>query len=222
MIRLFTLLALVFVSGHSYALREIKPLEETLPEEVEGDTSPNGYNIKQTGNNLELVTPYGRRRIFGDQGFDRAKEYRLEIPLDELRPPKPKVAEPVKPEPVKAEAEEARKPASEKNTEDEPEDTEETGEVKETVPPRVVVEYDYTDRLVLEANRLYNRRQFYEASLTVEEILTRRPDFARGWVMKGSLMYVQGQKDLAKTAWQKALELDPNNMEVKQYLGRLK
>ena len=33
-------------------------------------------------------------------------------------------------------------------------------------------------------------------------------------------MYVLGHKDLAKQAWEQAQTLDPENSEVKYYLGR--
>jgi tetratricopeptide (TPR) repeat protein len=181
-------------------------------------TKKSDYQIIPNGNNLELVTPYGRRILFGDAALKRARDYRFEIPLSELRPPAPpeatKPAPPVPPTVIIAPAD--RSPAATKKPEEEFE------KAKPTVPPRVIVEYDYSDRLILEANRLYNRRKFYEASLTVEELLSKHPDLPRAWVMKGSLMYVQGQRDLAKTAWQKALELDPENREVQNFLGRLK
>jgi hypothetical protein len=175
------------------------------------------YEVRQQGNNLELITPYGRKLIFGDYGFQNQHDYKFSIPLDQLRPPGEK------PIPLKAfEKTDERQIASVPPNETKPTAPIASGTPGEMVPPRVIVEYDYSDRLILEANRLYNRRKFYEASITIEELLTKRPDYPRGWVMKGSLMYVQGQRDLAKEAWKKALELDPNNLQVKQYLGRLK
>ncbi len=172
------------------------------------------YQIIPNGNNLELVTPYGRRILFGDINLKKARDYRFEIPLSEIRPPEVKPPPPPAPPPgpTVVVAPISRETASEKPPEP----------PEPKVPPKVVVEYDNTDRLILEANRQYNRGQFYEASLTVEEILLNHPDLARAWVMKGSLMYVQGQKDLAKNAWQKALEIDPKNNEVRSFMGRIK
>lgn len=77
-----------------------------------------------------------------------------------------------------------------------------------------------TDQLVLKANELYNRGKFKEALAYVEELLMRDPKHVRGWIMKGSLMHVQGQNDLAKEAWQHALDLDPNNSQIKAILGK--
>jgi len=199
----------------------INPDPLRIPIPTERMASPAGYQATQTGNNIELVTPYGRRLLFGDFGFNSAREYRLEIPLDQLRPPEVKrenaEIERLRKEQERLEAEaKAAKAALDAAKGEKPAER-----AVAQIPPRVVLEYDNTDRLVLEANRLYNRGKYYQASLTVEEILAKRPEYARGWVMKGSLLFVQGHNDLAKTAWEKALELDPSNAEVKSFLGRL-
>jgi tetratricopeptide (TPR) repeat protein len=76
-----------------------------------------------------------------------------------------------------------------------------------------------TDQLVLKANELYNRGKFKEAADYVEELLRRDPKHVRGWIMKGSLMHALGQKDLARKSWQQALELEPNNPQIKNILG---
>jgi hypothetical protein len=178
------------------------------------------YQVIPNGNNLELVTPYGRRILFGDRGLKDARGYRIEIPLSELRPP-----EKAKPDSDLSE-EKLRELLKEKDRREQEEkdraEKESAARKRDLASQRMIVEYDDTDRLILEANRLYNRGKYYEASLTVEEILSKKPELPRAWVMKGSLMFVQGQKDLAKNAWQKALELDPANSQVKAYLGRLK
>lgn len=191
-----------------------------LPVDVPTLSSPQqqAYQVVPNGNNLELITPYGRRILFGDQALKKAGNYRFEIPLSELRPPAVEAEKPAAPpSPTVIYAPMGREPASEKNETPNP-----NPPAAPVTPPRVVVEYDNSDRLILEANRLYNRGKYYEAALTVEELLVKRPELPRAWVMKGSLMYVQGQRDLAKNAWQKALELDPENKEVQNFLGRLK
>jgi cytochrome c-type biogenesis protein CcmH/NrfG len=76
--------------------------------------------------------------------------------------------------------------------------------------------------MVLEANWLYNHRRYFEASTLVKRILTKQPNLVRGWVMKGSLLYVQGEKSLARKAWEHAQTLDPENVEVKQLLEKYK
>ncbi len=199
-----------------------EPLPMDKPLTPEPAPIAKDYEVRQNGNNLELITPYGRKLIFGDYGFKNQHDYKFSIPLDALRPAPLKAEEKSNDRQV-ASAMPTPGPLlpGTSPTKDDDKTKDKTGLV-DPLPPRVIVEYDYSDRLILEANRLYNRRKFYEASITIEELLTKRPDYPRGWVMKGSLMYVQGYRDLAKQAWEKALELDPKNLQVKQYLGRLK
>jgi tetratricopeptide (TPR) repeat protein len=82
--------------------------------------------------------------------------------------------------------------------------------------------YDYGDRMVVEVNHLYNLGKYYEASVWVEELIRKRPKYTRAYIMKGSLMWVQGHKDIAKKTWEEALNLEPNNDEVKTLLERFK
>ena len=56
----------------------------------------------------------------------------------------------------------------------------------------------------------------------METILKKNPKYVRGWLMKGSLMYVQGQKDLAKKAWDEAVTISPDDTEVRTALERYK
>lgn len=76
-----------------------------------------------------------------------------------------------------------------------------------------------TSTLISEANRLYNKGDFTKSLRYVDEVVRRDPKSVRAWVMKGSLMHVMGHKDLARQAWQKALELDPKNSQVQSILG---
>lgn len=174
-----------------------------------------GWKVRETPTGTELVTPYGIKEIVGDMGANGNMNYRIEFPLEDLKPP--------------TQPEMSRSPSSPENEEwEEWTDEEETAsggsenschkENREmsSLPPKVVVEYDDADRYVVEANRLYNRGKFYDATAVVEELLRKKPDHVRGWVMKGSLMKVQGQKDLAKSAYEQALKLDPNNLELKK------
>lgn len=78
------------------------------------------------------------------------------------------------------------------------------------------------DVLISEANRLYNEAEFTKSLQYVDQICLRDPKNIRAWVMKGSLMHVLGHKDLAKQAWQKAAELDPNNLQLQNILKEMK
>jgi hypothetical protein len=217
------LLTVLFVGDLRAELPANEPLPPIPPISIDVPTlsrpENREYQVVPNGNNLELITPFGKRILFGDRGLRESRGYRIEIPLSELRPP-----EPPKVPPEREVASTPREDAG-KNLDGAPKDESAQSSKGLALPEKnqaSVPLYDDTDRLILEANRLYNRGKFYAASLTVEDLISKRPDYARAWVMKGSLMYVQGQKDLAKTAWKKAIELDPSNEQVKAYLGRLK
>lgn len=54
----------------------------------------------------------------------------------------------------------------------------------------------------------------------VEQALAANPRNVRALMMKGSLLYLQGQKEGALTAWREAFALDPANHEIKQVLEK--
>jgi len=163
------------------------------------------YSVSEEGNALELNTPWGKKVYYGSDKISSIRRYRIEIPLSSIKPAPPP---PIAPAPIQAPA--PREP-----------DAAAVPEKKEE-PRKIIVEYDESDRLILEANRLYNRGKYFEATTYVDQLLRKKPDYARGWIMKGSLMFVQKQNDLAKKAWEKALELEPENGEVKAMLDKLK
>ncbi len=160
------------------------------------------FRVYETGTELQVVTPYGNKTITGDFPIETSSNYRIEVPLQDLVPA------PAKDKPW--EKYERRNPSSQ-------------GENGFSPPQiRAMQDYDDTDRLVLEANHLYNQGRFYDASNVVEEILKRNPKYVRALLMKGSLMYVQGQKDLAKKAWEEASLLQPGDKEIKGIMERYK
>lgn len=185
------------------------------------------FKAKEQENQVVIKTPWGEKTVVGDYGIGG---YRLEIPISELEPESVKRR--------RLAGEQGNGESSEKNTinSNTVEASKETV-IKETkiiqngdedfigprrLPPHVTVDYDDTDRLVLEANRLFNRKKFDEALTTIDELLRRKPAHLRGWIMKGSLLYVRGHKDLAKTAWNQALALEPENADVKSILEKYK
>lgn len=78
------------------------------------------------------------------------------------------------------------------------------------------------EQMLLEADRLFNEGALRESLRYIDEIIRRDPKFSRGWMMKGSVLYVLGQKDLAKKAWVKAYTLDPANEQLRGLLGAKK
>lgn len=190
---------------------------------------PFEYKIEESGNNLILVTPDGRRILFGDQNMASERAYQFEIPLSELRD-------------SGLATEPDRKPASVAQPSNSPspvpspfydpdwdwEDDEEpvvivpSPKPSPTPSPTPKVEYDGSDTMILKANRLFHRRKFYEAALYVDEVLRRNPKSLRAWLMKGSILYKLNQKDLAYQAWQTAAKLDKKGEETKGILERYK
>lgn len=87
--------------------------------------------------------------------------------------------------------------------------------------PKVVApsdpEADLQDNaLLFEANNLYYQGKVNESLRNIEELLKRNPSNVRGLTMKGSLLRVMGQEQLAVAAWRKASELAPNNAELRE------
>lgn len=188
------------------------------------------YRVEEQGNNLILITPEGRRILFGEYNLPTEKAYEFEIPLSELSDEK------VIPKKVD------RAPASVPNPSPTPYydvdwDWEEPDEdpvalvtptptpsptPSPTPTPTPKVEYDATDSLILKANRLFHKGRYYETAMYVEEILRRKPEHMRAWLMKGSVLYKLGQKDLAQKAWQQAVVLDTGKKETQGILERFK
>lgn len=191
----------------------------TLPAKYNA-ASEADFKVKETTNKIELSTPWGVKSYQTDFNLGAMKHYRIEIPLEDLRPPMTPVQ--TQPEPAR---DVASQPAPTINpviqtTCEAPKQEPKDVDRKPAAIPDTPSEYDNTDRLIFEANHLYNRGKFYEASVYVEELIRKNPILVRAWVMKGSLLYMQGYKDLAKKAWTKAAELDPKDPEVADILKR--
>ena len=195
--------------------------------------APERYDAKESGYNLELLTPYGNRVLYGSFTLDDVKDYQLEIPLEVLKPSTAAPAPSPQPPQIVTLPDPKEEKAKKKKSKDEDESEDRPPKKVEALPPapvptpaptkpQVVVEYDDSDRFVVEANRLFNRGKYYDASLIIEELLRRKPDHVRGWIMKGSLMHVMGHKDLAQTAWKTAQKLEPQSREIKDILARYK
>ena len=63
----------------------------------------------------------------------------------------------------------------------------------------------------------------YAAALRqVNLVLLTRPDHVQGHAMKGSIYYAMGSYQLADEEWQRVLQLDPSNQEVRAFSDFLK
>ena len=191
---------------------------------------PAEYSVEEQGNNLILVTPDGRRILWGDHNLPSEKSYQFEIPLSELSDDAVKKAPADRapasiPQPTSSPA-----PFYDVDWDwDEPDEDvvaapspTPTPVVVASPPPTPKVEYDGSDSLILKANRLFHKGKYYEAALYVDEVLRRNPENMRAWLMKGSALYKLGQKDLAQKAWKQATALDTEQKETKGLMERYK
>lgn len=171
------------------------------------------YGIRESGTSLEITGPGGVKVFSSDVNFSQLEGYQARIPLALLAPPPP---------PPTPAAKEEDDDEEETVSEDELEAAAKDSDPKSRALASITVEYDDSDRMLVEANHLYNRRKYFQATEIIEELLRKKPKRVRGWIMKGSLLYVQGHKDLAKQAWTKASELEPANPDIQHYLERYK
>lgn len=184
--------------------------------------TPQDYTAKEMGNVLELNTPYGKKTLMFDPSVSPSGDYRLEIPLDSLRPPGYKEAERKKKEEealkkeLEAKAKENEKPEEEAKL---PSKVEVVVQAPPT-PDKQSSPLDRKGEYVTKANHFYNQGKYYEATRVVEQLVKEYPNYLPGWTMYGSLLYVQGRKDLAQEQWKQALKLEPNNDEIKSILER--
>lgn len=201
-----TLLILAFISPASQAV------------------AADDYRMKTPPDAVQLLTPYGEKTIvFDNPEGERPRTYRLQIPISDLKPPETAKAEPPAPAPVAVVAPPAREPSMvAPPAPPEPDQAEKPKEPEKKEEAPAIAKYDDSDSLILEANRLFNRGDYFTATTRIDELLRRNPSFTRAWIMKGTLLYVQGFKDLAKNAWEKAYSLSENNTEVKKLLEKVK
>lgn len=174
----------------------------TLVGSARGSQEDGFFAVREFDEGLQVNTPYGVLTVPGN--YSSRTRYKFSVPLEDIKIALEKSGEDTRylgrpdfgPPPF------PREPA-------------EDGKDREpdAIKPPTFAD-PALDRLVVEANRLYNRRKFYDALLLVDRIVALAPEYARGWLMKGSLLYLQGQKDLAKRAWEEAKKLDPSNKDV--------
>lgn len=149
--------------------------------------------VKEVDGTIEIQTPFGPYRVTGGPFKD---SYKIRVPMDAIKAKKPDKA-------------------------DAPRDVASPPPPADPAKPAIApLDYEEIERLVVEANRHYSRRRYFEAYNVVDRLLKKYPDYARGWVMKGSLLYAQGHRDLAKKAWEHARQLEPSYPELDRYLEK--
>jgi tetratricopeptide (TPR) repeat protein len=151
-----------------------------------------GYAVSQADNMVIVKTPWGSSIFLAPVGFDQLSSYSFEVPLSNFR----------------AGLEGANEPTGHGS-----------GGLGSDSGPETMGDIN---SLISQANLLYNQGEFTKALQYVDQVSIRDPKNIRGWIMKGSLMHVLGYQDLAKQAWQKALDLDPANSQIRNILQEMK
>lgn len=177
----------------------------------DSDAAPGFYSVTELADQIQLNTPYGTINV--PTGFGANVPYRFSIPIEALKKGAPPALDLAKALEKASDGTPASLPLS-------PTGLPVAGPVPAASPAPTTVIVDDGDALVVEANRLFNRRRYYEALTVVDQLLRKRPVYTRGWLMKGSLLHVQGHKDLALKAWNKAKEIEPENPEILAVLER--
>ncbi len=71
------------------------------------------------------------------------------------------------------------------------------------------------------AQRLFLQKRYQDALEACNRATNLVPTLALAWVQKGSIYYAMGRYGDARTAWNRALRLDPQRDDVRQYLQQL-
>lgn len=81
--------------------------------------------------------------------------------------------------------------------------------------------YSRSTKHMLNAQALFYRKAYWKALEETNKAVSLVPKSAQAYALKGSIYYKMGRKSDAKAAWQTALKLDPNLIDVKQSLSRI-
>jgi tetratricopeptide (TPR) repeat protein len=164
------------------------------------------YTVLEAVNGVDVRSPSGDHFFLGDAHTVNSPQYRLEVPLKDLQKTRQPTAILAVPPPPAAPAQKPEPPPK--------------PVVKEEPAPKYGTDDSDVLGFLLEANRLFNRGKYYESMSFVDEVIRRRPANVRAWVMKGSLLFLLGQKDLARQSWEKATALAPQDKQVKDALEK--
>jgi len=76
--------------------------------------------------------------------------------------------------------------------------------------------------LSAEIQALTVKKEFPQAETLVKSLVTRYPKLSVGWTLMGNIYYLQRRVGDAITAYQKALELNPEDQEIKNILNQIR
>lgn len=75
---------------------------------------------------------------------------------------------------------------------------------------------------MLSAQALFYRKSYWKALEETNRAMSLVPSSAQAYALKGSIYYKMGRKKEAKSAWKRAVKLDPSLTEVKDSLKLVK
>jgi tetratricopeptide (TPR) repeat protein len=77
------------------------------------------------------------------------------------------------------------------------------------------------ERLIFDARRYARRHKFVHALKLYDQVLDLEPHHVEALIGKGGCYYKLHDKTWARIAWEEALQVDPKNKKVKEFLHRL-
>lgn len=92
----------------------------------------------------------------------------------------------------------------------------------EQMAQQKVESFHEATKLILAAQSLFYKKQYWQSLDETNRALELVPDSAQAHALKGSIYYKMGLTEEAKGSWQQALEIDPSMDQVKASLARLK
>jgi tetratricopeptide (TPR) repeat protein len=153
----------------------------------------NNYKAIENNSLLNLKTPQGPVFYFSEKNFSQMDSYRAEISYADIEKNFPQ--------------NNGHSPNDKSNKTDAADSASNIGSV---------------DEVLVAANKHYNEGKFEKSLSYVEEILKRRPQHLRAWIMRGSLYRILGFKEQALESYKKASELDSKNEELKNIIRNMK
>ncbi|MCC7442402.1 MAG: hypothetical protein IT285_12265 [Bdellovibrionales bacterium] len=83
---------------------------------------------------------------------------------------------------------------------------------------------DRNDQVVeklFQAQQATLRKNYDTALKLIDEALQQDEYMSKGWLLKGSIKYLQGDMQGARVAWERTLKIDPHSREAYQFLSRV-
>jgi len=83
---------------------------------------------------------------------------------------------------------------------------------------------DKTDRIIdnlFNAQKLISAKKYKRAMRDINKVIKKDEYNANAWLLKGSTYYLMGSYSLAKTAWERCLQINPHDKIAYRYLNKV-